>query len=363
MQTRRIADYAPRLDSAAAAAAGSLEPAQILSRMTDATQPAPALVVVRDAPAPPALRGAVIAIGNFDGVHRGHRALIEAAQRRASERGRPAAALTFEPHPRTVLRPQQPFFRLSDETTKLRLLAATGLAAAFVVRFDLTLAHLPADAFVQDILVDRLGVAGATIGYNFHFGNNREGTPQFLAAEGARRGFAVDILPQLEDEGRPVSSQAVRGALAGGHLVEAAELLGYPWLISGTVIHGDKRGRDLGYPTANIEPDPGCGLRHGIYAVRVGIGDRRHDGVASFGRRPMYRTDRPLLEVFLFDFAGDLYGKCIDVAFIAFILDELRFDSAAALVSRMDEDSRLARAALARQPQAFPPLGEIVIAR
>ncbi|HEY1300095.1 MAG TPA: bifunctional riboflavin kinase/FAD synthetase [Stellaceae bacterium] len=327
--------------------------------MTDAPQPVPAFVVVRDTPAPPALRGAVIAIGNFDGVHRGHRTLIEAAQIRAREFGRPAAALTFEPHPRTVLRPEQPFFRLSDEIMKLRLLAATGLAGAFIVCFDKALAHLPADAFVQDILIDRLGVACAVIGYNFHFGNRREGTPQFLAAEGARRGFAVDILPQLEDEGRPVSSQAVRAALAGGRMVEAAELLGFPWPISGTVIHGDKRGRDLGYPTANIVPDPGCGLRHGIYAVRVGVAGRRYDGVASFGRRPMYRTDTPLLEVFLFDFSGDLYGETIDVAFLAFIRDEMRFGSVETLVHRMDEDSRIARAALARQPDAFPPLGDV----
>jgi riboflavin kinase/FMN adenylyltransferase len=314
---------------------------------------------VRDAPAPAALRGAVIAIGNFDGVHRGHRALIEAAQARARALGRPAAALTFEPHPRTVLRPEQPFFRLSDEATKLRLLAGTGLAGAFIVRFDRTLAHLPAEVFVQDILIDRLGIAGAAIGFNFHFGNKREGTPQFLAAEGARRGFAVDVLPQLEDEGRPVSSQAVRAALGGGRLVEASELLGFPWLMSGTVIHGDKRGRELGYPTANIAPDPACGLRHGIYAVRVGVDGVRYGGVASFGRRPMYQLDTPLLEIFLFDFAGDLYGRTIDVAFLAFIREEMKFDSVDDLVRRMDEDSRLAREALARQPDAYPPLGVV----
>jgi len=327
--------------------------------MTGTSPPAPAFVVVRDAPAPDALRRAVTAIGNFDGVHRGHRAVIAAVQARAQKLGRPAVALTFEPHPRAVLRPDQPFFRLSDEATKLRLLAATGLAGAFVVRFDAALASLPADAFVQNILIDRFAIAGAVIGFNFHFGANREGSPQFLAAEGARRGFAVDVLPQLEDEGRPVSSQAVRAALAGGRMVEAAELLGYPWLISGPVIKGDQRGRTLGYPTANTRPDPGCGLRHGIYAVRVGIGDKRYDGVANFGRRPMYQLDTPLLETFLFDFSGDLYGQRLDVAFIAFIRDEMKFDSAEALVDRMDLDSRLAREALAKQPDAFPPLGEV----
>jgi riboflavin kinase/FMN adenylyltransferase len=328
-------------------------------RMRDPASPEPSFVVVRDAPAPPGLRGAVVAIGNFDGVHRGHRLVIGAAQARAGAIGRPAAALTFEPHPRMVLRPKQPFFRLSDAGTKLRLLAGTGLAGAFVVTFDHELADLPADAFVQEILIDRLGIAGAVIGFNFHFGAKREGSPEFLAAEGRRRGFTVDVLSQLEDEGRPVSSQAVRAALAGGRVVEAAELLGYPWLISGEVVHGDQRGRTLGYPTANICPDPACRLRHGIYAVRVGIGGRRYDGVASFGIRPMYQTDTPLLEVFLFDFAGDLYGLTADVAFLAFIRDEMTFDSVDALVSRMDEDSRIAREALARSPDPFPALREV----
>jgi riboflavin kinase/FMN adenylyltransferase len=327
--------------------------------MTDEAKPGAAFTVVRDAPAPAALRCAVTAIGNFDGVHRGHRTLIDAARARARALGRPAAALTFEPHPRSVLRPDKPFFRLSDETTKLRLLAATGLAGAFVVRFDMTLASLSAEAFVQEILIGRLGIAGAVIGYNFQFGSKREGTPPFLTAEGERRGFSVDVLAQLEDEGRPVSSQAVRAALAGGRMVEAAELLGYPWLISGTVIRGDQRGRTLGYPTANILPDPACGLRHGIYAVRVGVGAKRYDGVVSFGRRPMYRIETPLLEAFLFDFSGDLYGTTIDVAFLTFIRDEMRFDSAEALVHRMDKDSQIAREALARQPDAFPPLGDI----
>lgn len=327
--------------------------------MTGTSPPAPAFVVLRDAPAPDALRGAVTAIGNFDGVHRGHRAVIEAAQARARELGRPAVALTFEPHPRAVLRPDKPFFRLSDEATKLRLLAATGLAGAFIVRFDAALSCVPAEAFVQNILIDRFAVAGAVIGFNFYFGAKRDGSPQFLSAEGARRGFAVDVLPQLEDEGRPVSSQAVRAALAGGRMVEAAELLGYPWLISGPVIKGDQRGRTLGYPTANMQPDPGCGLRHGIYAVRVGLGDKRYDGVASFGRRPMYQLDTPLLETFLFDFSGDLYGRRLDVAFIAFIRDEMKFDSTEALVDRMDRDSCIAREALAKQPDAFPPLGEV----
>ena len=152
-----------------------------------------------------------------------------------------------------------------------------------------------------------------------------------MREQGARLGFAVDIVPPLEDEGRPVSSGAVRAALGEGKVVEAAELLGAPWFVSGEVIHGDKRGRELGFPTANIRLDPACGLKHGIYAVRVGVGGTRYDGVASFGVRPMFDNGAPLLEVFLFDFAGELYGQTIDVAFIGWICAraEVRLDRGA----------------------------------
>jgi riboflavin kinase / FMN adenylyltransferase len=203
-----------------------------------------------------ALAGAVVAIGNFDGVHRGHKAVIAAAQQRAAALGRPAAALTFEPHPRSFFHPGEPLFRLTDATTKLRLLAATGLDGAIVLTFDEALANLSAEDFVKRILVERFAVAGAAIGFNFHFGANRAGSPDFLVAEGKRHGFAVDIVPPLRDRGRPVSSQPIREALAGGRLEAAAELLGYPWFLSGTVIHGDKRGRELGFPTANLCAPP-----------------------------------------------------------------------------------------------------------
>ena len=317
-------------------------------------------LVVRDhAPDAAALKDAVVAIGNFDGVHRGHRAVITAALERASSLGRPAAALTFEPHPRVVLRPNEPLFRLTDETAKLRLLAGTRLAGAIVLRFDAAFAALSADAFVRRILVDRFAVAGAVIGFDFHFGHNRMGSPAFLAAEGARLGFSVDVVAPLEDEGRPVSTGTIRSALAAGRVVEAAELLGYPWFVSGTVLHGDKRGRELGYPTANLRLDPACGLKHGIYAVRVGVGEHRHMGVASFGRRPTFDDGAPLLEVFLFDFSDDLYGATIDVAFISWIRHEQRFESIDDLVRHMDEDSARARDALARAGDAFPPLGSL----
>src|SRR5205085_3041890 len=156
----------------------------------------------------------------------------------------------------------------------------------------------------------------------FHFGKERAGSPAFLTAQGARFGFAVDVVPVFSDGGRPISSAPIRQALMAGQIREATELLGYPWFVSGEVVHGDKRGRDLGYPTANLRLEPACGLKHGIYAVRVGVGGRRHDGVASFGRRPMFDVGTVLLEVFLFDFSGDLYGQTIDVAFIDWIRPE-----------------------------------------
>jgi riboflavin kinase/FMN adenylyltransferase len=300
----------------------------------------------------------VVAIGNFDGVHRGHRAVIAAASALGRKLDRPAAAVTFEPHPVAFLR-KEPVFRLTDETAKLRLLAATGLEGAVVLKFDAALASLSAEAFVREILIGRYGLSGAAIGFDFHFGKNRMGSPAFLRDAGEKYGFAVDVLPPLEDEGRPVSSGAIRTALSGGRVVEAAELLGYPWFASGTVIHGEKRGRALGYPTANLALDPACALKHGIYAVRVGIGGQRYDGVASFGRRPTFDNGAPLLEVFLFDFDGDLYGKSIDVAFIAWIRHEMKFDGVDDLVRHMDEDSGRAREALARSGGAFPVLSEV----
>jgi riboflavin kinase/FMN adenylyltransferase len=325
--------------------------------------PAPAasrpFVVVHDAQNTAALRGAVVAIGNFDGVHRGHRAVIDAAMRHAHALGRPAAVLTLEPHPRSFFRPQEPLFRLSGERQKLRLLAATGADGAIVLTFDAALAALPAEDFVAKILVERFAISGAAVGFDFHFGKNRAGSPAFLKEEGLRHGFPVEIVPPLEDEGRPVSSGTVRAALQAGRVVEAAELLGYPWFVSGEVVHGQKRGRDLGFPTANLQLDPACGLKHGIYAVRVALEGRRYDGVASFGRRPTFDNGAPLLEVFLFDFVGDLYGRTLDVAFIGWLRAEEKFDSLAALIAQMQLDSQHARETLARAGDAFPRLGDI----
>ncbi len=313
-------------------------------------------IVVRDNAPDASLRGAVVAIGNFDGVHRGHKAVIAVAHNRAKALGKKAAAMTFEPHPRDFFNPKERLFRLTDPAAKLRLLAATGLDGAIVLTFDAALARLTAEEFVARILVERFGVSGAVIGFNFHFGVSRAGSPDFLIAEGNRCGFTVDVVPPFEDNGRPVSSGPIRAALAAGRVDEAAEYLGYPWFVLGEVIHGDKRGQVLGFPTANLTLDAACGLRHGIYAVRVGLGGRHYDGVASFGRRPMFDSGAVLLEVFLFDFSGDLYGRSIDVAFIGWLRAEEKFASVDDLVQEMQEDARHAREVLSRRPDAFPPI-------
>ncbi len=320
--------------------------------------------VIRDTtPAAAIPKGAVVAMGNFDGVHLGHRAVIAAALRMGRAHGQPALAVTFEPHPRSFFSPNSPQFRLSDEAEKLRLLAGTGLAGAVVMTFDKSRAGTTAQDFIHHDLIERLGISGIAVGYDFHFGKGRVGSPSLLVSEAPRLGIEVDVQAHVDIKERPVSSSAIRMALAEGQIEDATAMLGGPWFVSRPVIHGDKRGRDLGYPTANIRLDQHCGLKHGIYAVRVGRGQGkdqvRFDGVASFGRRPTFDNGAPLLEVFLFDFEGDLYGTALDVAFIGFIRDELKFDSVEALVRQMDHDSARARAALAAAPGAFPKLGEI----
>lgn len=324
----------------------------------------PGFIVIRDTtPAVAIPKGAVVAMGNFDGVHLGHRAVIAAALRMGSAHGRPALAVTFEPHPRSFFSPNTPQFRLTDEASKLRLLAGTGLSGAVVMTFDKGRAGTTAQDFIHHDLIERLGISGIAVGYDFHFGKGRVGSPSLLVSEAPRLGIEVDVQAHVDIAERPVSSSAIRMALAEGQIGDATAMLGGPWFVSGEVIHGEKRGRDLGYPTANIRLDKNCGLKHGIYAVRIGRGqgkdEVRFDGVASFGRRPTFDNGAPLLEVFLFDFTGDLYGASLDVALIAFIRDELKFDSVEALVTRMDDDSAIARAALAAAPDAFPKLGVV----
>jgi riboflavin kinase/FMN adenylyltransferase len=324
----------------------------------------PAFTIIRDStPQASIPKGAVVAMGNFDGVHLGHRAVINAAIEMGRTHGRPSLALTFEPHPRRFFSPHSPQFRLTDETAKLRLLAGTGLAGAVVMTFDKGRAQTSAQDFIHHDLIERLGVSGIAVGYDFHFGKGRVGSPSLLVSEAPRLGIEVDVQPHVDIEERPVSSTAIREALAEGQLDEATTMLGGPWFVTGEVIHGDKRGRDLGYPTANIRLDRDCGLKHGIYAVRVarGRGAERVlvDGVASFGRRPTFDNGAPLLEVFLFDFRGNLYGETLDVAFIGYIREELKFTEVGTLVRQMDDDSAKARAQLAAAPGAFPKLGEI----
>jgi riboflavin kinase/FMN adenylyltransferase len=320
----------------------------------------PGFIVIRDTtPAAAIPKGTVVAMGNFDGVHLGHRAVIQAALQMAHSHDRPALAVTFEPHPRRFFSPNTPQFRLTDEAAKLRLLAGTGLAGAVVMTFDKMRAGTSAQDFIHHDLIERLGISGIAVGYDFHFGKGRVGSPSLLVNEAPRLGIEVDVQPHVDIEERPVSSSAIRMALAEGQIDDATRMLDGPWFVTGEVIHGEKRGRDLGFPTANIRLDANCGLKHGIYAVRVGRGTERLDGVASFGRRPTFDNGAPLLEVFLFDFTGDLYGAVLDVAFIGFIREELKFDNVDALVVQMNDDSARARAMLAAAPEAFPRLGMI----
>ncbi|HEY0234066.1 MAG TPA: bifunctional riboflavin kinase/FAD synthetase [Afipia sp.] len=320
--------------------------------------------IIRDTtPANAIPKGAVVALGNFDGVHLGHRAVIASAIEMARKNSRPALAVTFEPHPRSFFSPTAPHFRLTDEAAKLRLLAGTGLDGAVVLNFDAARAGTSAQDFINQELMGRLGVTGISVGDDFHFGKGRGGSPALLASEAPKLGIEVRIQSHIDLLGRPISSSAIRTALSEGRIGDVTDMLGGPWFVSGDVIHGDKRGRDLGYPTANIRLDPNNFLKHGIYAVRVGLGGgsdaRRHDGVASFGRRPTFDNGAPLLEVFLFDFKGDLYGQQLDVAFIGFIREELKFESIDALIKQMDGDSAKARSLLAASHGAFPKLGEV----
>jgi len=316
--------------------------------------------VIRDTtPAAAIPSGMVVAMGNFDGVHLGHRAVIEAALQMGRVHGKPAFAVTFEPHPRSYFSPNTPLFRLCDEAGKLRLLAGAGLAGAVVMTFDKRRAETTAQGFIHHDLIGRLGISGIAIGYDFHFGKGRVGSPSLLVSEAPRLHIEVDVQAHVDIAERPVSSSAIRMALAEGQIGEATAMLGGPWFVSGEVIHGEKRGRDLGFPTANIRLDRNCGLKHGIYAVRVGHGEQRFDGVASFGRRPTFDNGAALLEIFLFDFNGDLYGERLDVAFIGFIREELKFDGIPALVRQMNDDSARAREQLAAAPGTFPKLGAI----
>ncbi|MGA3302024.1 MAG: bifunctional riboflavin kinase/FAD synthetase [Methylovirgula sp.] len=312
----------------------------------------PSSFIVASDPATPSetLRGAVAAIGNFDGVHRGHSAVIKRAEVLARRLDRPCVVVTFEPHPSDFFLGANTIFRLTPSATKAVALERLGVDGMIVLRFDAALASLSPEAFVRDLLVDRLGLAAVVAGYDFHFGKNRLGTPAFLAEAGKRHGLTVEIVERIaaDESGsiEAVSSTATRAALESGDVERAANLLGRPYFVIGEVIHGDKRGSGLGFPTANLRLDPSNRLRHGIYAVTVRIGGKIYGGVASFGRRPTFDNGPPLLEVFVFDFSGDLYGKTIEVDFHRFIRGEEKFASVEELKDAMKRDEAAARAIL-----------------
>jgi riboflavin kinase / FMN adenylyltransferase len=313
------------------------------------------IVAIDPAVPPPGLAGAVVAIGNFDGVHRGHFAVIRRAVALAQELKCPCAVLTFEPHPTDFFKGPNTIFRLTPRDAKARALEQLGIDGMIVATFDKVLASLPAEGFIVEILVHRLKVRAIVAGYDFHFGAGRSGSPALLKEAGNRHGFAVEIVERVLADTAGIteaaSSTAARAALEAGDAERAMRLLGHPFAIMGKVIHGQELGRTLGFPTVNLLPDPSCRLRHGIYAVRVVAGTKIHDGVASYGRRPTFNNGQALLEAFLFDFSGDLYGETIEVLFIGWIRAEQKFDSAAALIAQMQRDETQAKEIL-RAPSA-----------
>jgi riboflavin kinase / FMN adenylyltransferase len=309
-------------------------------------------------PLPEALRGGVIAIGNFDGVHRGHRAVLDRALELAEARGVPALVLTFEPHPRSVFRPDTPVFRLTPAPLKARILEAIGFRSVIEYPFDREFSQRSAEEFVQSILVDWLHASAVVTGFDFHFGKGREGGPAFLMEAGKRHGFDVTLVDAFRDEGADVvSSSRIRSLLCEGDVASAAGLLGYRFTVESEVIGGQKLGRTLGYPTANMALAPETELKAGIYAVRFRRPDGSiRDGVASFGYRPtVTENGAALLETFVFDFSGDLYGEVCSVSFFGHLRDELKFDGLDPLVAQIRRDEEEARAMLS----GVRPLSEL----
>lgn len=289
----------------------------------------------------------VVAIGNFDGVHLGHQVVLDHAKAIAAEKGLAVFAMTFEPHPRTVFSPDTPIFRLTPASEKALVLSACGMSGVLQTPFTKTFSSLTAEDFIQEVLIKQLQVAHVVVGFDFHFGAKRVGSPDYLKDAGRRLGFDVTIVDGHGDEaGSLYSSSDIRHHLASGQIDKANAALGYRWFVTGEIRHGEKRGRELNYPTANMALSEDCGLKHGIYAVRMVVDGEVHKGVASFGRRPTFDNGAPLLETYVFDFSGDLYGKTVSVVFEAFQRPELRFDGIEALIAQMDKDSEEARTRL-----------------
>ena len=303
---------------------------------------------------PAALRGAYVAIGNFDGLHRGHQSIIDALLERASAASVPALMLTFEPHPRDVFAPAPFMFRLTQGDAKARLAEAMGLDGIIILPFDRDFSQNEAEVFVETMLVEQLGVRGVIVGSDFHFGRQRRGTPAFLRAAGEQLGFAVETLDLMDEGDEVISSSRIRAALSEGAVTAANRLLGYHWFFDGCVVKGDQRGRELGFPTANTATPTGFQLAQGVYAVRARLGDRLLDGVAAYGK-PMFDNQLPPFETHLFDFDEDIYGQTLGVALIGHIRGQEVFSGLDELIAAMDRDSRKAREALARAT----PLSEL----
>lgn len=294
----------------------------------------------------PATRGTSVAMGNFDGVHRGHQSVIALARGHG-----PLGVVTFEPHPRQFFAPAAPAFRLMNPEARASRLAKLGVQHLFELPFDATLASLTPEAFARDVLAGGLGIAHVVVGEDFRFGKGRAGSAADLAALGQQHGFAVTVAPLMKEAGEEISSTAIRRALTEGRPRDAAAMLGHWHRIEGMVIHGEKRGRDLGFPTANMSVDGLHLPRLGVYAVKVDVLTGPYTGsfigAASLGVRPMFGENRPNLETFLFDFSGDLYDQHLSVAFIDYLRPEMKFDGLPGLIVQMQADCARAREILA----------------
>jgi riboflavin kinase/FMN adenylyltransferase len=305
---------------------------------------------------PERLRGGYVALGNFDGFHLGHQAVVGRAVERARAAGRPAIVATFDPHPMRYFRPDSPWFRLTSMDQRARLFAAAGVDAMYVFAFDAALAGLSAEEFVSQCLVEHLGVAGVSTGEDFTYGKGRSGDIPLMRQLGARHGFTVDTIAPVQLDGETVSSTRIRDALRAGDPREAARLLTRPYAIEGVVQHGDKVGRTLGFPTANIDMANYLRPKFGIYAVRGHLpGGRVVDGAANLGVRPSFDPPKELLEPYFFDFSGDLYGQTIEVDLVDFIRPEAKFDDMDALMAQVADDVATAKRLL-NSPS--PPVGE-----
>ena len=298
---------------------------------------------------PESYKNSVVAIGNFDGVHRGHQAVLEKALDIARSTGRPAIVYTFEPHPKSFFKPEKPVDRLTPAAEKARILELMGFDGIVEQHFDAKFAHLTAEEFVKHILCENFHASAVVTGSNFHFGSKRVGTPDYLADCGKKLGFAVVKVPPFCDEnGQVISSSRIRALLVDGKVEEAAGLLGYHYTVCSKVIHGAKLGRTLGFPTANMALPEETGLAFGIYAIRFRRSDGTlFDGVASFGKRPTVEGDGvPLLESFLFSFDGNLYDETASVSFYSYLRGEKKFDGLQPLIAQMNKDKEEAEAAL-----------------